>query len=121
MSEQTKDKMIKLLEEILKWTKFEGMQKARELLISVLDNDTKKLVYQLSDGKSSPQIAKIAKVSAWTVRDYWNSWGAIGITEIHPEYKKRHRHVFSLDKLGIECPPIPVIEKKNKENEEKVK
>jgi hypothetical protein len=99
------DQEIKdILKEILKWTKFEGMQKVKQVLEAELDTDTKKLVYELSDGNSSPRIAKIAEIDPTTVRDYWKDWDVLGIVEIHPDYKKRYCRVFSLREVGIEVP-----------------
>jgi len=95
-----------ILKEVLKWTKFEGMQKVKQVLEDTLDNNSKKLIYELSDGKSSPEIARIVGVSAQTVRDYWKNWAVLGIVEIHPDYKKRHRRIFSLKEIGIEVPQV---------------
>jgi transposase len=101
------DQEIKdILREILKWTKFQGMQKVKQVLETTLDIDTKKLVYELSDGVSSPKIAKIVGVDPTTVRDYWRDWAILGIVEIHPEYKRRYRRIFSLKEVGIEVPEV---------------
>jgi len=91
-----------ILREILKWTKFQGMQQVKQVLEATLDTDTKKLVYELSNGISSPRIAKIVGVDPTTVRDYWKDWAVLGIVEIHPNYKKRYCRVFSLKEVGIE-------------------
>lgn len=95
-----------ILKEILKWTKFEGMQKVKQVLENTLDNNTKKLIYEFSDGRSSPAIAGIVGVSSPTVRDYWKDWAVLGIVEIHPEYKKRYHRIFSLKEVGIEVPQV---------------
>jgi len=95
-----------ILKAILKWTKFEGMQKVKQVLENTLDNNTKKLIYEFSDGRSSPAIAGVAGVSAQTVRDYWKEWAILGIIEIHPEYKKRYHRIFSLKEVGIEVPQV---------------
>jgi len=106
-TELNDDQEIKdILREILKWTKFEGMQKVKQVLEASLDNDVKKLIYELSDGKSSPEIARIAEVDQSTVRDYWKKWAVPGIVEIHPNYKKRYRRLFSLSEVGIEVPEV---------------
>lgn len=91
-----------ILKEILKWTKFEGMQKVKQVLEATLDNDTKKLIYESSDGISSPKIAEIAEVTPPTVRDYWKEWAVLGIVETHPDYKRRYQKIFSLKEVGIE-------------------
>ena len=104
------DQEIKdILKEILKWTKFEGIQKVKQVLENTLDDDTKKLIYELSDGRPSPEIARIARVTPPTVRNYWKDWAILGITEIHPDYKKRYHRVFSLKEVGIEV-EIPEVE-----------
>ena len=101
------DQEIKgILKEILKWTKFEGMQKVKQLLETTLDSDDKKLIYELSDGRSSPRIAETVGVAGPTVRDYWKDWAVLGIVEIHPDYKRRYRRIFSLKEVGIEVPEV---------------
>jgi hypothetical protein len=103
------EKEIKdILIEILRWTKFEGMQKVKVLLESTLNTDTKKIVYESSNGLSSPEIAQLAGIGAHTVRDYWKDWAVLGIVEIHPEFKKRYRRMFSLREVGLEV-PIPKV------------
>lgn len=110
-----KEKEIEdILREILKWTKFQGWQKAKDILEAVLDNDQKKLIYEMSDGKSSREIAKIVKLSDQTIRNYWKDWSVIGIVEPFLGYKKRFQRVFSLMDFGI---PIPEIESNEKETE----
>jgi hypothetical protein len=93
-----------ILREILKWTKFQGMQRVKEVLEVALDTEAKRLVYHLSDGRPSPAIAKSAPVSSSTVRRLWKEWAAMGIAEIHPAFKKRYRRIFSLKRVGIEIP-----------------
>lgn len=95
-----------ILKEILKWTKFEGMQKVKQVLESTLDNDDKKLIYELSDGRSSSAIARIAGVSGQTVLNYWKKWVVLGIVEIHPEHTRRYQRIFSLKEVGIEVPQV---------------
>jgi len=92
------------------------MQKIKQVLETALNTDTKKLVYELSDGISSPKIAKIAGADSSTVRDYWRDWGVLGIVEIHPEYKRRYRRIFSLKEVGIE---VPEVKEKTEAQEEK--
>jgi len=100
----SESKEIQLLEDIAKWTRLQGKQYAKKIVESLLNTEEKKLVYHFSDGKSSPEIAKITKVHPTTVRGYWKSWTAEGIMELHPEYKRRCKRVFSLEELGLEAP-----------------
>jgi len=112
-------KMIPLLEEILKWIKFEQRRKAIGLFKSELDSPIKKLVYELSDGKSSPEIAKTVKIDSSAVRDYWHRWAEKGMMEICQGYKRRYCRIFSLKELGIEIPELEpqVSEEKEREDE----
>lgn len=107
---EKKDKIIELLKEMLKWSKFEGMEKVRTVMDLELDNDIKILIYHLSDGESSPKIAKKIKLDPSTIRDYWKRWAKRGIMEIHPDYKRRYRKVFSLGEVGIEIPELERVE-----------
>jgi Fic family protein len=106
MSEDKIDKIIELLQEILKWTKIEGKKKVRTVIDSELDDDTKKLIYHLSDGKSSSEIVKFVDVTGRTVRRYWKKWAKKGIMGIHPDYKRRYQKLFSLEEVGIEPPEV---------------
>lgn len=110
---ETKD----ILREILKWTKFQGMQKVKQVLETTLDSDTKKLIYELSDGRSSSEIARTAMVSAQTVRNYWREWAVLGIAETHPDYARRYHRIFSLMEVGINVPDIAGDETTTKEGE----
>lgn len=93
-----------ILREILRWTKFEGLQKLKQVLETTLDTGTKKLIHELSDGKSSPEIVRVVNVDPSTVRDYWKQRTILGITELHPNYSRRYRRIFSLKETGIEVP-----------------
>lgn len=94
MNEEKLDRIIELLEEILKWIGFEGNQRVKEVLLDELDTDAKKIAYELSDGRSSPDIAKEVDVTDKTIRDWWKKWVKRRIAEIHPSYSKRIRKVF---------------------------
>lgn len=106
MNEEKLDRIIELLEEILKWTRFEGNQRVKEVLLHELDTDAKKIVYELSDGRSSPEIAKVVDFIDETIRNWWKKWAKRGLTEVHPDYKLRFRKIFSLGDFGIEVPEI---------------
>lgn len=95
-----------ILNEILKWTKFQGMQKAKQILETTLDTDIKRLIYSSSDGESSPNIARIVGVDPIKVRRYWKQWFVVGIVEVHPRYKKRYQRTFKLEEFGISVPEV---------------
>jgi hypothetical protein len=95
-----------ILIDILKWTKFQGMQKAKQILETTLDNDIKRLIYSLSDGESSPNIAKTVGIDPVKVRRYWKKWFVLGIVEVHPKYNKRYQKIFTLNEFGIKVPEV---------------
>lgn len=74
---------IKLLREILKWIKISGTKEVRSLLEMQLEDDLKRLIYQLSDGtKGTQEIAKVVgDVSHGTVFNYWTGWEKVGLGE----------------------------------------
>ena len=114
LSEYEKQSLA-LLKEMVKWTRLRGKQQAKKIIETLLNDESKRLVFHLSDGRSSPEIAKIAKVSSQTVRNYWKVWAVDGIADIHPDYKKRYVKVFSLEEFGIEPPEISKTPKKTKD------
>lgn len=103
------DKVIELLEEILKWTKFDVLQKAKEVLLETLKKDTEKMAYQYSDGKSSLEISKLVGVSDFAIRSYWKKWAATGLVHPSSRYKGRYERLFSLEDLSIEVPKIRAL------------
>ncbi|GAH62867.1 unnamed protein product [marine sediment metagenome] len=111
MNDEKLDKIIELLEEILKWTRFEGNQRVKEVLLDELDTDVKKIAYELSDRRSSSKIARVIDVTDQTIRNWWKKWAKRGLTEVHPDYKMRFRKVFPLRDFGIEVPEIKKGEK----------
>jgi len=102
------DKVIELLEEILRWTRLQGVQNARAVLANALKTDVLKAAYQLSDGRSSTEVGKACGVSHMTVTNYWRQWFTLGIAQPSKKYKGRFERAFSLEDLGIEVPSIEV-------------
>ena len=104
MSKEQFDKITELLEEILKWTRLEGTQKAKATLTELLKTDNEKAIYENSDGKkTSREIAAIIGVSHVTVINYWKRWSRYGIVkEVSARGGTRFKKVFSLSDFGIE-------------------
>lgn len=95
-------RIIELLEELVKWKRFEGAQLAKKILRELLSKDTEKIVYQCSDGKTSREIAELAGVSDFSVRNYWKKWNIEGLVVPSNKFKGRYERVFSLEDFGIE-------------------
>ncbi len=101
--EPGENQTILLLRELVKWTKFQGMIKAKEVLLSTLRSGPEKLAYIGSDGRGSQEVAKAAGVSHTTVVSYWNKWAALGIVEpLAVKGGTRYKSIFSLVDLGIQ-------------------
>lgn len=112
------DEHIRLLTEILKWTKFAGMKGVREVLSSVLDTEPKKIAYQLSDGSiGMVEIGKAAGISSTaTMSRYWNSWSKLGLGDYMPvKGGDRFKRSFDLEEVGFEVPPIRENVKEDKQ------
>lgn len=103
-SPDKQDKIIAILEDIRKWTKLQGAKTLKQLFEEYVNDEKKQMIYQLSDGKSSPEVAEVAKVTSQTVRNYWKLWASVGLMEIYPAYKNRYHRIFSVEDVGIESP-----------------
>ncbi len=116
MENTAKEDQISLLKEILKWIKFAGMKEVKTVLISELDTDQKKQVYQLSDGsKSITEINQTTGVSAGSISAYWKKWVKLGLGEKKPVMGgDRFVKAFDLDDFGIVVPPFNPKSKEQK-------
>ena len=115
MSENKSYRIIELLEEILKWIKFQNWKKVKEILLETLNDDISKLVYHYSDGRSSREIAEKVSISHVTVIRYWKKWARIPIVEpIVVQGKIRYKKMFPLEDFGIELPEIEKIKEEKK-------
>lgn len=114
------DKMIQVLEEILTWTRFQGIQNVKAVLLGALKPGSRERVaYQLSDGRSSVEVGKACGVSGMTVTNYWRRWFTLGIAQPSKKYKGRFERTFSLEDFGIEIPSIAVTPKGKTKKEAK--
>lgn len=79
MNDETR--VVELLKELLKWTRFRGMLKAKDVLESTLRTERDRLIYHRSDGKSTREIGRLCGVGKDTVSRLWKSWNTIGMVE----------------------------------------
>jgi len=111
---ENRDEIVTLLEELVRWARFQGIQQAKQVLQGLLEDpekgDTPKSIYHLSDGRSSEEIGKAVGVSSQTVRNYWRSWFTLGVVVPSRRYKGRFEKVFNLEDLGMSLPK-PVADK----------
>jgi predicted ArsR family transcriptional regulator len=110
MVTENRDEIVTLLEELVRWARFQGIQQAKQVLQRLLEDpekgDTPKSIYHLSDARSSEEIAKVVGVSSQTVRNYWRSWFTSGVVVPSRSYKGRFEKVFNLEDLGIPLPKL---------------
>ena len=112
------DEEVRLLTEILKWTKFASMKGVRDVLKSVLDTDQKKIAYQLSDGsRGMVEIGKAAGISSTaTMSRYWSSWSKLALGDfVSVKGGDRFKRAFDLEELGYEVPTSKVFVAKEKQ------
>jgi len=120
-SEKSGEETVQLLREILKWIKFDGMQRVKNTLIDVLQKDVEKVIYEFSDGRSSIDIAKLAGVSHQTVVNYWKKWSRLGLVEAErARGGTRYKRVFSLEDFGIEVPQLEEVKPEKKETQTQI-
>lgn len=103
----SEDRVVDLLEELVKWTKVMSIPKVRTVLEEILQTPEERVAYQQSDGKPSKEIAELANVSYVTVTKWWKRWIKAGVAEpISARGGERARRVFSLEDFGLEIPSL---------------
>jgi hypothetical protein len=96
------------LDQLLKWSRFAGLQQLKNLLTQNLTSDRELLVYELSDGEhTTREIAELANVrSNATVVGYWKKWSKLGIVEPSQNRQGRFKRFCSLEEVGLTVPPM---------------
>jgi hypothetical protein len=109
LSEQILKEITSTLKELLKWSRFAGMQQLRNVLSQTLKTETEMLIYELSDGTQGTRgIASAAGIgSNATIAAYWKKWSKVGIVEPSPIHHGRYQKICSLEEVGLPVPPIP--------------
>ena len=95
------------LHEILKWMKISGIRELTSVLKGQFKDDSKKMIYQLSDGtKGTRKIAEIVgNVTHTTVFNYWKFWEKIGLGEpVAVKGGTRFKRLFDLTDFGVKVP-----------------
>jgi len=108
------EQIIAILQEILKWIRFSGIDEVRTVLMRTLDTEQKRLVYHLSDGiHGSVEIGKATNVSNSTVARYWVSWARLGLMEpIRVRGGLRYKKSFELDDFVLKVTQLRTKTKK---------
>jgi biotin operon repressor len=101
------DMLNSTLKEMLKWSRFQNLPKLKEVLEKELDDQSKKLVFENTDGqKSMRQVSTESAVPVPTIQGWWNRWYNIGILEPSETWKGRLKRICSLKDVGIEMPKV---------------
>jgi transposase-like protein len=103
------DKMIEILEEILKWTRVTSIPHVKQLLLEILPSNKEKIAYHHSNGQDTRAVAKMAGVHFTTVATWWKRWIRAGIAEpVGAKRGDRAKRIFSLEDFGIDVPAAEV-------------
>lgn len=106
------------IDELTFWLKFSVWSVFIKTIRATLVSELDQLVYELSDNRSTREIAQIItksgrKITHQTVANMWQRWAEVPI--VMPAQKKgRYKRVVSLKAIGM---PVPVIEGLPKESE----
>jgi len=94
-------RLEEMLSEFLKIYKFINHSKIVEALNTELSDDTKKKIYQLTNGENTLRdIERRTGISKSTIPLYWKQWALSGIV-IPAERKGRYKAAFDLKEYGL--------------------
>lgn len=115
-STDRKDKVVEVLEEILKWIKVTSIPQVKQLLLDTLPTDKEKIAYFYSDGQDSRAVSRASGVPFRTVVRWWKKWIQTGIAEpIGAKRGDRAKRVFSLEDFGID---VPILQAPSEESDQ---
>jgi hypothetical protein len=122
MSEEALREIASTLKELLKWSRFAGMQQLRTILSQNLGDESEALIYELSDGsRGTREIAKLAGIgSNATVARLWKKWSKIGIVEQSTGFPGRCQRICSLEEVGLPIPTCPGSVERGESQEDEV-
>lgn len=100
MKEELNKRILKELQKQTKWQRLQGIKIVREIIPTLLDDEKKKKVYELTDGENTERgIAKSVGVGIGTISRWWNLWYSYGILI---KENNRYQKIISLKELGID-------------------
>ncbi len=114
MSEEQSN-LCEKIDELTFWMKFSIWTTFVKTLKATLPDNIDKLVYELSDDRSTREIAQLVsssglKITHQTVANMWQRWAEVPI--VMPANKKgRFKRVVSLKSIGIQVPAIEGLPK----------
>jgi hypothetical protein len=104
----SKERVIELLEELVKWTKATSIPKVRTILEELVQTPGEKIVYKFSNGKTAlKKLSEISGIDESNISRDWKRWARAGIAEQVPaQGGTRGRSIFSLEDFGIDVPVL---------------
>jgi len=98
--------MNESLSQILRWVKFQSLDRARQIIEKEIAQDPKQiLVYELADGeRGRPEVSRVSGVPSSTIQVWWDRWFKLGIMEASPKRKGMLRRLCSIEEVGLDIP-----------------
>jgi len=110
---------IQLLGELTRWTKLNVILTHKKAILELLRSPRDRLIFQLSNGKSSRELASEFHMDKRTVSKLWKIWIEKGVAQAVPVKGGgiRAQRSFSLEDFEIEIPSLEeaLSGKKNEE------
>ncbi len=101
------ERVIQLLEEVLKWTKVTSIPGVRLTLEEVLASNEERTAYQNSTGKTSREVGALVGVGHTTISRWWKRWYRTGLGEMQSvRGGNRFIRSFNLEDFGLEVGPV---------------
>lgn len=96
------------LEEITHWTKLNVILTHKKTILELLKTPKERLIFQLSNGKSSRELANEFHMNKRTVSKLWKTWIENGIAKAVSVRGGgiRAQRSFSLEDFDIEIPSL---------------
>jgi len=119
------ERQTEILEEMLNWIRFMGMNEARDVIddaLSYEENEEKersaRIAYELTDGtNSTTDIEAYIDYSYKWVSSRQIEWAKLGIVD-KPGENQSYEHLASLTELGLDCPDIPDPETEDEQEDD---
>src|SRR6266704_7101716 len=98
--------MVDTLRQILRWVKFQSLERVRTIIEREIGNDPRKiLAYELADGdRGRPEVSRISRVPSSTIQIWWDRWYKLGILEPSPKRKGMVRKMCGIEEVGLDLP-----------------
>jgi len=103
------DNCIPLLHELVIYTKLANYGNIRNLLITILDSEDKKRVFEATDGNNSTrQIESVTGVNKDTVSNWWDEWDSVLQNNALPKAIGISLEIESTKTIAPSSPPVKI-------------